>query len=331
MNELVTIIVPVYNAEKNLGRCISSIHNQTYKNLEIIFINDGSKDKSLDILNEYVQKDNRIQVVSQENKGVSATRNLGIELSKGDFLYFMDADDEIEPKVVETLYTAIKDNSDLVISNYKIGEINNLKANKIEFVGNFEKQDFLRHLDSYYLNNFLNAVWNKFFKKEIIHKYKISFEKNINMGEDILFILEYLKYSKRINILNTEHNYRYLDNADSLTKKTDLKYFKMYEIIYSRLQEYLAFEGYNNEDMLKVFNRMYGMSNVGLINKFFFENSINKENIKKIHNLANLSKVNTNYLGLKSRVFLKIYFTKNTLLLKIFFIIYKTYLNLTKP
>lgn len=115
--EKVSIIVPIYNAEKWLKRCIDSLVNQTYKNLEIILINDGSKDKSKEIIKSY--NDSRIIFIDKENSGVGSTRNLGIDKSSGDYLMFVDSDDYIEPNCVKKLVNkAVKDKCDLVICNY---------------------------------------------------------------------------------------------------------------------------------------------------------------------------------------------------------------------
>lgn len=107
----VSVIVPVYNSEKYLARCLDSIICQTLKDIEIICINDGSKDNSLEILNKYAEKDARIKIINQENQGVSATRNAGVQASKGDFIGFVDSDDWIEEKFFENLYNAVIDNN----------------------------------------------------------------------------------------------------------------------------------------------------------------------------------------------------------------------------
>ena len=116
----ISIIIPVYNVEKYLHQCLNSVINQTYKNLEIICINDGSKDNSLIILNEYLQKDNRIVIVNQKNSGVSSARNKGIRLSTGDFISFIDSDDYLDLNVYEKcVQRIIRDNSDIIIFEKK--------------------------------------------------------------------------------------------------------------------------------------------------------------------------------------------------------------------
>ena len=119
-DSLVSIIVPVYNSEKYVERCILSILNQTYSIIELILINDGSTDSSLNILDEYSRKDNRIILVNKENEGVSASRNLGIEIATGKYLMFIDNDDFVEPSYVETYVSEIeKYSADLIIGGYQ--------------------------------------------------------------------------------------------------------------------------------------------------------------------------------------------------------------------
>ena len=111
MNDKISIIVPVYNVEKYLDECIQSIINQTHKNIEIILINDGSTDNSLSILRKYEGIDKRIIVINQENKGLSASRNIGIKKSTGKYISLIDADDIIHPRMIELLYKEIKNNN----------------------------------------------------------------------------------------------------------------------------------------------------------------------------------------------------------------------------
>ena len=110
MNKKVSIIIPVYNAEKFLDKCIESLQNQTYKNLEFVFVDDGSKDNSVNILKKYAKKDKRIKIIRQKNAGPGPARNNGMKQSTGDYLTFVDSDDTINPDYIEQLMTHIKDN-----------------------------------------------------------------------------------------------------------------------------------------------------------------------------------------------------------------------------
>ena len=128
--KLISIIIPIYNNEKFISRCLDSIINQTYKKIEIIIVNDGSTDKSLDVISKYEKKDNRIKVINKKNEGVSIARNIGIESSKGDYITFVDADDWLELDAIEKLYIEITEkNVDVVRGNYYINKFISDNAN----------------------------------------------------------------------------------------------------------------------------------------------------------------------------------------------------------
>lgn len=216
MSKKVSVIVPVYNTEKYLERCIRSIINQTYSNLEIICINDGSSDNSLHILQCLKKEDERIIIINQQNKGVGEARNMGIEVSTGDYISFVDSDDVIDQNYFEILMNnAIHYNLDTVCSN--ICAISN---NGIVYP--FEKQIS----DSILTNNqtirdYLNfkispAVWGKLYRRDIIGETRFP---AININEDFIFEWEVIKKSQRfLKTNNTHYNY-YEDRIDSLTKK----------------------------------------------------------------------------------------------------------------
>lgn len=126
----ISVIIPIFNAEKTLKRCLDSILNQTFKNFEIICVNDGSQDKSIDILKEYKEKDNRIIIIQQENKGVSSARNAGIKIAKGKYITFIDSDDWIEPYTYMSVKQQMNNNYDIIrIEQMK----DNLKRKNMEY------------------------------------------------------------------------------------------------------------------------------------------------------------------------------------------------------
>ena len=159
MKELISVIIPVFNAEKYISKCLKCVTEQTYKNIEIIIIDDGSKDDTASICYEFKNSDSRIKIFHKENGGVSSARNYGITKSKGKFLFFLDSDDLIEPNAIYELYNKIiKTNSDIAISNYDNITINNSKIiNKIKEYNDF--QNFI-------CMNYLWAPWGKLIKKE---------------------------------------------------------------------------------------------------------------------------------------------------------------------
>jgi len=131
MNELISIIVPIYNVEIYLEKCLNSIINQTYKNIEILLINDGSSDNSLRICKKYQKKDKRIVLINKKNGGLSSARNAGIDKASGNYLLFIDSDDYIEIDMIEKLYNNIKsNNADISICNFFITKKNKDRKNK---------------------------------------------------------------------------------------------------------------------------------------------------------------------------------------------------------
>lgn len=206
----VSIIIPVYNTFDFLNRCLDSIVNQSYNNLEIILINDGSTDNSLDICNEYMKKDSRIIVINKKNNGVSAARNDGIKKASGDFICFFDSDDSVESNMIEILLNnMIINNVDLSICDYSIINGSNAKpkTNNSFLIDN--REDYHRN---YYL--YQGYLWNKMFKTSLVKK--ISFNESIHCCEDELFITQYVEYCDSFYYDNRKlYNYYIRNNSSS--------------------------------------------------------------------------------------------------------------------
>lgn len=216
---MISIIIPVYNAAPYLIRCIDSILNQDYKNFELLLINDGSTDKSGEICNQYALKDQRIQVFHQHNQGVSAARNLGIQKAKGKWIQFIDSDDWIENDFIIKNISYISQENDLIVSGYKIDEIT--KQYKFELKQyTFDGNDFIKGIKYLYQNDCVGMNWNKLFNRKVIISNDIQFKKDLNYGEDELFVLNYLKHVHRITT-TPNSGYHYVSNqTNSLSKKT---------------------------------------------------------------------------------------------------------------
>ncbi|GGD01195.1 glycosyltransferase family 2 protein [Enterococcus wangshanyuanii] len=188
----VSIIMPVYNVDKYLFKSLSSVLTQTFSDFELIIINDGSTDMSLSILLEAAHKDSRIKVVDQINQGVSAARNTGLSLAKGQYVYFFDADDYMERELLEKV-VAIADEyeSNLVIFGYKM--IKNDQLFKVcsvkERAFEIENQHFIAHFTKYTEIIDMNSLWNKLYKRDFILKYNLSFSDR-KIGEDAFFNYE---------------------------------------------------------------------------------------------------------------------------------------------
>ncbi len=239
----VSVIIPVYNAENTLKRCIDSVINQTlgFENIELILYDDASTDNSREIILEYAnQYSNIIPILSDKGSGgPSHGRNESIKIATADYIMFMDNDDEYELDICEKLYNEIKnENADLVTCNH-INLINDeIKAPRIYEHGNgIIDGNKIIFLDSDVFNFYIGVVWNSIFKKEIILENNIKFP--ISMAEDILFKLEYLKEIKKIVYLKDYFGYiRHVKN-DSLSNSRNLNNLKKYiKLAWKTIEKY---------------------------------------------------------------------------------------------
>ena len=215
MNDLISIIVPVYNVEDYLDKCINSIINQTYTNIEIIIINDGSTDNSYEICKSY--KDKRIKLYSIKNKGLSGARNYGISKSKGKYLAFVDSDDYIEKDYIEVLYNnLIKEDADLsCCSLYEVfkNEIKNKsKKDKYYVMNSYET------IEKTFTDEGLNVyVWNKLYKKELFKNIKFPVNKN---SEEIYVMYEIISLCEKV-VYESIPKYYYVQRKNSIVNDTN--------------------------------------------------------------------------------------------------------------
>ena len=211
----ISIIIPVYNGEKYLARCWLSLKNQTFKDWQAIFVDDGSVDKTARILDKYLAKDKRVVVIHKKNMGVSAARNDGIKKAKGDYIHFMDVDDEIDADYYEKMIK-FANNIDIVCSGF----VSNSKYSSNLM---YEKQRVLKTLFGklFWSQALIKSfVWRYLFKTDFLRKNKLRFDTALISQEDAVFVLNALAVSGELVIVpNT--NYHYLFNSDSaLNKKT---------------------------------------------------------------------------------------------------------------
>lgn len=215
----ISLIVPVYNAGKYLSRCIDSILNQSFKDFELILVNDGSRDNSLEICNHYSELDERVIVANQENGGVSSARNHGIEVAKGDYICFVDADDYVKPSYLEQLVRPALQNDkiDLVLQ----GRIKCEGDKQTIITPNRDEVYFLSKDPGFFKDVELFrfcAVFSKLFKRDIIQNHEISFSRSLNHGEDFDFLAKYLIYCNGVQV-STCANYYYMINDGSLSDR----------------------------------------------------------------------------------------------------------------
>jgi len=212
----VSIIVPVYNSEKFIHRCIDSITAQTFKNYECILIDDGSTDSSLSICENYSKSDNRFKVIYQQNSGVSAARNKGLELAGGRYICFIDSDDFAQNNMLDKLVAAINSsNTDVICCGYNEDYITRSLCNKDFIFRNNTTIEIVHYLE---MRQALGLVWNKIYKKTIIDINEIRFSSLIKFGEDMLFNLQYFRNIKTAYI-SSSCPYNHLnENPNALTK-----------------------------------------------------------------------------------------------------------------
>jgi len=195
-NYKISIIIPIYNSENYLTKCLDSVCNQTYKNLEIICIDDGSVDRSGDIVDTFAKKDLRIKAIHQDNKGESHARNVGLKLMTGDYVGFMDCDDWIESEMYETMLVAADEfNVDIVASGwYKDTDICSNEVKNELFVPEYMKFSKDKLLEYIYKRDSYRAfsyMWDKLYKRELFYnknKNILLFDENLKLGGDVLYL-----------------------------------------------------------------------------------------------------------------------------------------------
>lgn len=197
MNPLVSIIVPVYNAEKTIGRCIESILKQDYTNFELLMIDDGSKDNSGAICDEYAAADSRIIVIHKENSGVSDSRNMALDMAQGTYLQFLDADDWITPNATRTFVEAAEDHkADMVISDfYRVVDKRVSQKGSIDKEGLLTREEFASEMMENPSDFYYGVLWNKLYRRDIIEKHHLRMDLKISWCEDFMFNLEYMRHA----------------------------------------------------------------------------------------------------------------------------------------
>ena len=249
---IVSVIVPVYNSKNTIERCVRSIKEQTYKDIEIIVVNDGSNDGTKQLLEKIIKNDNNIKLINKQNSGPSETRNIGIKEASGDFLMFVDSDDWIEKDAIEKMINIIKNYKvDIVRCNYnffycnsKIKKNNILEKYKLKTI--FSSDELLD--SNFFKSNLWYTVWGQLIKRECIHGIYFDIEKKI--GEDLLFNINLYKKAFKIYFLN-QPLYIYNFNPNGITKMMTEENLKsnMFEVIDNYL---ILYETFKDTDTKKI-------------------------------------------------------------------------------
>lgn len=253
----ISIIAPVYNAEQYLSGCVASILNQSYSDFELILINDGSKDKSLEICQEFERKDDRVKVFNKSNTGVSDTRNFGLTIANGEYVVFIDSDDRIGERFLENYITALKVDNDALVYQGFINVFTNGNVKTQLTNGYFKDDRIMEALYEVEYKQCLGGAWNKIFKRDTIINNNIKFNPEIDYGEDKIFTLEYITKIDSI-ILSDECEYYYNRLTEgSLSKKhhQSKKLKKFINIEYDFFK--ILLQKYSNEKFHYAINARY--------------------------------------------------------------------------
>lgn len=249
----VSVIIPVYNAEKHLKECIDSLVSQTLPELEFIFVNDGSVDASAQLIASYQAADSRIVLLNQENQGVSVARNKGIAIAQGDYIGFVDADDTVALDFFEQHYTlAVQQQVDIVISNFmkeQGGHIIHVKST-VSSEKVLDKNDITTDLlPVFFQNSSLNNCWNKLFSKKLLREFDIKFPVGVALGEDGIFNV--LAFSNANSVYFTNYSgYLYKEVDGSATRDLVKKnYFKRALEVYNFDYSTILKSNYNHEKL----------------------------------------------------------------------------------
>lgn len=221
MKPRVSIIVPAYNAEKTIGRCIDSIRKQTYADYELLVMDDGSSDGTPQILDQYAAEDSRIRVVHKENSGVSDTRNQALDLAEGEFIQFLDADDWITPDATRLFVRTMEDNPtcDMVIADfYRVIGKNMAQKGDIEEEKLLTREEYADEMMKSPADFYYGVLWNKFYRRSIIETYQLRMDSKLDWSEDFIFNMEYVLHTDKIYVLKAPVYY-YVKTEGSLVAK----------------------------------------------------------------------------------------------------------------
>lgn len=215
---LVSVVIPVYNGEKEIEKCLRSVMKQNMDDMEIIVVNDGSTDHTEDILRALEKEDSRIRVIYQQNAGVSAARNRGLEEATGEYIRFADADDQLTENGIRVMVDAIrKEGSELVIAGYKqllLGKMQRKNLYKKDETVSIEQT--LKHMNGWSNSFYYGVLWNKLFVGDVIRRHNIRFRNELKLAEDFTFICHYMHHVNRVTYI-TDEVYEYHRNGSGLT------------------------------------------------------------------------------------------------------------------
>lgn len=280
---LVSIIVPVYNAQPYLTRCIDSIIHQEYRNIEVLLIDDGSTDGSGARCDDYAKKDPRIKVVHQPNAGVSKSRNTALGMAQGTYIQFADSDDWITPDATKLFVRSMLEfDCDMVISDfYRVSGERVSPKGDIEETGIMNRQQFAGHMMENPADFYYGVLWNKLFKRKIIEQHQIRMDESLDWCEDFLFNLEYIRHARTFYALQAPVYY-YFKRKGSLvyqgmsitnTLQMKVRIFEYYNNFYKDLYDKESYENIR----LQVYGFLLSSAKDGMILAFMKNTRLGRE------------------------------------------------------
>lgn len=296
---MLSIIIPVYNVENYLHECLNSVVNQTYRDIEIIIVNDGSTDNSKVIIEDFRKKDNRIIFIDQDNQGLAAARNAGVEIASGEYIAFLDSDDWINVKMYEKMISRMQEEKADIVAcgvedRYKNKSVPSLIL-KDEVINNIQENK-----DTFFNDHVLKegvVVWNKIYRSEIIKRKKIKFiGKSHILQEDILFNFQYyLEVNTAVNIADIFVNYRIRSSSITKTSMSNI------------IEKNLRLIEYMHEYILNT-------NSIGQLDKYFSRMAYNMCNIATYHTENDsISEIKKVYIKSSSNQFFNSAFPVNLL------------------
>ena len=294
---LVSVIVPVYNVENYLEECLNSIMGQTYSNLEILLIDDGSKDRSGEICDQYAKKDNRIKVYHKSNSGVSKTRNYGLDHCTGEWVAFVDSDDYIEKNYIES-HLACNPNYFNVGGHNSFG--NNISGIERHMVKTERYYDLLRDLDKIDVTPFsieINVIYHicsKLYNNKILQANHIRFPENMILAEDCCFNIDYLRYCSKVAMIPYS-GYYYRHAHQTPVYKMDLRQYQTHCTILDKCFKDLGdtYKGYEFTNIsTSLYQSFLSSLKDGLIDKNMNFNKLNEEHkINEVDEIVTFKKL----------------------------------------
>lgn len=292
----ISVIVPVYNSEKYLARCVDSILNQTYTDIELILVEDGSPDNCPTICDNYAAADNRVRVIHKQNGGVSTARNAGLDVATGDYIAFVDSDDYIEPDMYEKMMNKVKEyNCDIVLCDclkeYEdYSEIYSHNVRQGYYNNDQLKSEYYPHLlimeNVEYPATISN--WLMLWKKKL-NTVDMRYEPGIKYSEDLLFGARLMLKAESFYYMKDEAYYHYMMNPDSVTHTYAPDKWDNYVRLYHRIKE--VFESYSEYDFSHQINLCLLFFIYNSIGEIYSADMSTKEKKLKIYNILNMSMV----------------------------------------